>query len=71
MMKTMNMEELEKVNEGGFFDFIEDAFEIAKDFVVDTVQNMKVPATSISEFIADGLCDKLADLVYDALKKNK
>ncbi len=32
---------------------------------------MKVPAMNISEFIADGLCDKLANLVYDELKKNK
>ena len=56
---------------GRKFENNREEIEIAKDFVVDTVQNMKVPATSISEFIADGLCDKLADLVYDALKKNK
>ncbi len=71
MMKTMNMEELEKVNGGGFFDFIEDAFDIVKDFVADTAQNMKAPAMNVTEFIADGLCDKLADMLYDSMKKIK
>ena len=71
MMKALNIEELETVNGGGFFDFIEDAFDTVKDFVVDTAQNMKVPAMNIAEFIADGLCDKLANLVYDSLKKIK
>ncbi len=66
---TLN--ELENVNGGGFFDFIEDAVEIAKDFVVDTVQNMKAPAQSIAEFIAEGLSDKLAGMLYDILKKIK
>ncbi len=71
MMKAMNMTELEKVNGGGFFDFIEDTFETVADFVVDTAQNMKVPAMNVTEFIADGLCDKLADMLYDAMKKAK
>ena len=72
MMKTMNaarldMVELENVNGGGFFDFVEDCFNIAKDFVCDTLENMKVPATSISEFIADGLIDKLTEKIVDVL----
>ena len=72
MMKTMNaarldMVELENVNGGGFFDFVEDCFDIAKDFVCDTLENMKVPATSISEFIADGLIDKLTEKIVDVL----
>ena len=72
MMKTMNaarldMVELENVNGGGFFDFVEDCFDIAKDFVCDTLENMKVPATSTSEFIADGLIDKLTEKIVDVL----
>ena len=72
MRKTRNaarldMVELENVNGGGFFDFVEDCFDIAKDFVCDTLENMKVPATSISEFIADGLIDKLTEKIVDVL----
>ncbi len=48
MMKALNMEELETVNGGGFFDFIEEAFDTVKDFVVDTAQNMKAPAMGIA-----------------------
>ena len=43
----------------------------AEDFVVDTVTNMKVPAMNMTEFIADGLCDKLADFTVDVLKHDK
>ena len=71
MMKSLNMEDLETVNGGGFFDFIEEAFDTVKDFVVDTAQNMKAPAMGIAEFIADGLCDKLANLMYDTMEKIK
>ena len=74
MMNTMtnnklNMEELEIVNGGGFFDFISDVVDIAKDFVIETAVNMKVPAMNVTEFIADGLCDKLADFTVDVLKQ--
>ncbi len=70
MMKTMNaarldMVELENVNGGGFFDFVEDCFDIAKDFVCDTIENMKAPATSIGEFIAEGLIDKLTEKMVE------
>ena len=70
MMNTkLNMNELTMVNGGGFFDFISDVVEMTKDFVVETAVNMKVPAMNITEFIADGLCDKLADFTEDVLKK--
>ena len=76
MMNTMsnnklNMDELTMVNGGGFFDFVSDVVDIVEDFVVDTVTNMKVPAMNITEFIADGLCDKLADITVDVLKHYK
>ena len=35
--KRLDMVGLENVNGGGFFDFVEDCFDIAKDFVCDTV----------------------------------
>ena len=74
MMNTMtnnklNMDELAAVNGGGFFDFISDVVDIAKDFVVETAARMKVPAMNVTEFIADGLCDKLADFTVDVLKQ--
>ena len=65
--KRLDMVGLENVNGGGFFDFVEDCFDIAKDFVCDTVENMKVPATSVGEFIADGLIDKLTEKMVDVL----
>ena len=70
MMNTkLNMDELTMVNGGGFFDFISDVVDMAKDFVVETAVRMKVPAMNITEFIADGLCDKLADFTVDVLKQ--
>ena len=65
--KRLNMDELEVVNGGGFFDFISDVIDIATDFVIETAERMKVPAMNVTEFIADGLCDKLADYVEDIL----
>jgi hypothetical protein len=76
MINTMannkvNMDELTIVNGGGFFDFISDVVDIVKDFVVETAANMKVPAMNVTEFIADGLCDKLADFTEDVLRHLK
>ena len=70
--KKLNMDELEMVEGGGFFDFVTRAFEITKDFVVDTFEDMKVPATSVTEFIADGLLQKFVKLIEKNLpKRNK
>jgi hypothetical protein len=76
MMNTMtnnklNMDELAAVNGGGFFDFISDVVVAAKDFVIETAVNMKVPAMDITEFIADGICDKLANFTEDVLRQLK
>lgn len=65
--KELTMAELETITGGGFLDFISNVVDIATDFVVDTFENMKVPAMNVTEFIGDGLCDKLADIVIDAL----
>ena len=69
--KKLNMDELEMVEGGGFFDFVTRAFEITKDFVVDTFENMKVPATSVTEFIGEGLLQKLVDIVTKNLPNRK
>ena len=72
MMNTkLDMDELTMVNGGGFFDFISNVVDIAKDFVIETAVNMKVPAMNATEFIADGLCDKLADFTEDVLRHLK
>ncbi len=67
--KKLNMDELEIVNGGGFFDFVSKAMDIVEDFVVETVEKMKVPAMSVSEFIAEGLIDKMTDAMVDNLPK--
>ena len=67
----LNMDELATVSGGGFFDFISDVVEATKDFVVDTVEDMKVPATSVTEFIGEGLLDKLAKSVGECIINNK
>ena len=76
MMNTMtnnklNMDELAAVNGGGFFDFISKVVDLTMEFVAETAENMKVPAMDITEFIADGICDKLANFTEDVLRQLK
>ena len=67
--KKIDMVELESVNGGGFFDFISDVVDEAVDFVTDTFESMQAPATSVTEFIGEGLIDKLTEKMEEVFHK--
>ena len=67
--KKMDMVELENVNGGGFFDFISDVVDEAVDFVTDTFESMEALATSVTEFIGEGLIDKLTEKMEEVFHK--
>ena len=67
--KKMDMVELENVNGGGFFDFISDVVDEAVDFVTDTFESMEAPATSATEFIGEGIIDKLTEKMEECFPK--
>ncbi len=65
--KRLNMDELENVNGGGFFDII-------SDFVVDLVKNppFEIPDEGcIVMMIADKLIDIFSNNLYDTLVDEK
>ena len=67
--KKIDMVELESVNGGGFFDFISDVVDEAVDFVTDTFESMEAPATSVTEFIGEGISDKLTEKMEECFPK--
>ena len=67
--KKIDMVELESVNGGGFFDFISDVVDEAVDFVTDTYESMQASATSVTEFIGEGLIDKLTEKMEECFPK--
>lgn len=76
MMNTMtnnklNMDELAAVNGGGFFDFISKVVDLTMEFVAETAENMKVPAMSVTEFIGEGICDKVSEFTENVLRQLK
>ena len=68
-VKKIDMVELNSVNGGGFFDFISDVVDETVDFVTDTFESMQAPATSVTEFIGEGLIDKLTEKMEECFPK--
>ena len=67
--KRLNMVELESVNGGGFWDFISDVVDETMDFVEDAFDGMDAPATSVTEFIGDGIIERLTEKIEEAFHK--
>ena len=67
--KRLNMVELESVNGGGFWDFISDVVDETMDFVEDAFDGMDAPATSVSEFIGDGIIERLTEKIEECFHK--
>ncbi len=67
--KRLDMVELEGVNGGGFWDFISDVVDATMDFVEDAFDGMEAPATSVTEFIGDGIIERLTEKIEECFHK--